>query len=92
MSSILRVISKMRFAGLAVACGLVILLPASADAAITAHVKKACASDYKRLCPKYKVGSTQLRACMEAKQFEISSRCVEALIDSGEVDRSRRRR
>ena len=63
-----------------------------ANAAITAQVKKACKGDYQRLCPKYKVGSAQLRACMEAKQFEISSACVSALIDSGEVDRSRTRR
>ncbi len=67
-----------------------ICLPASA--AITAKVKKACAGDYKRLCPSYKVGSAQLRACMEAKQFEISSGCVSALIDAGEVGRSQARR
>ena len=65
---------------------------APASAAITAKVKKACAGDYKRLCPSYKVGSAQLRACMEAKQFEISSGCVSALIDSGEVGRSQARR
>lgn len=59
--------------------------------AVSAKVKKSCAADYKRLCPKYKVGSTQLRACMEAKQFELSSGCVDALIDSGEVNRSSRR-
>ena len=62
-----------------------------AEAAINAKVKKNCAGDYKRLCPKYKVGSPQLRACMEAKQFELSSGCVQALIDSGEVNRSARR-
>ncbi|CAN0466018.1 unnamed protein product, partial [Phaeothamnion confervicola] len=65
---------------------------APASAAITAKVKKACAGDYKRLCPTYKVGSPQLRACMEAKQFEISSNCVSALIDAGEVGRSQARR
>jgi hypothetical protein len=77
---------------MAVACGMLVGfgLPPPA-AAITAKVKKACAGDYKRLCPSYKVGSPQLRACMEAKQFEISSRCVDALIDSGEVNRSARR-
>lgn len=63
-----------------------------AQAAITAKVRKACAPDYKRLCPAYKVGSAQLRACMEAKSIEISSSCVNALIDAGEVDRRRVRR
>ena len=59
--------------------------------AVSAKVAKSCKGDYKRLCPKYKVGSPQLRACMEAKQFELSSGCVQALIDSGEVNRSARR-
>lgn len=60
--------------------------------AISAKVRRACVGDYKRLCPGYKVGSTALRACMESKYREISSRCMDALIDSGEVDRSRGRR
>ena len=59
--------------------------------AVSAKVKQSCKGDYKRLCPKYKVGSPQLRACMEAKQYELSSGCVDALIDSGEVNRSSRR-
>jgi hypothetical protein len=67
-------------------------LTSPADAAINVKVKKACKGDYQRLCPNYKVGSSQLRACMEAKQFEISSGCVDALIDSGEVNRSRGKR
>jgi hypothetical protein len=67
------------------------LTTASPAFAVSAKVKKACAGDYKRLCPSYKVGSTALRACMEAKQAELSSRCVQALIDSGEVGKSARR-
>lgn len=64
---------------------------AAPAAAVSPRVKKACTGDYKRLCPTYKVGSPALRACMEAKQNEISSKCVDALIDSGEVSRSSRR-
>ncbi len=76
--------------GLTVAA--IVLAGAAAPAmAISGKVKKACAGDYKRLCPSYKVGSPALRACMEAKQVEISSKCVDALIDSGEVNRSARR-
>ena len=60
-----------------------------ATAAVSDKVKKACKGDYQRLCPGYKIGSPQLRACMEAKQSEISSRCVDALVDSGEVDKER---
>ncbi len=79
----------------ATAAGLLLMVfqgfwtPASAN--VSAKVKKACTGDYKRLCPKYKVGSAQLRACMEAKQSEISSGCVQALIDSGAVNRAARR-
>lgn len=76
----------------AAAAALITAVPGGSPAhAVSAKVKKACQSDYKRLCPTYKVGSPQLRACMEAKQAEISSRCVDALIASGEVNRSARR-
>lgn len=58
-------------------------------AAFSKKVEKACKGDYKRICPQYKANSPQLRACMEAKSYEISEKCVTALIDSGEVDRKR---
>lgn len=64
---------------------------ADAQGRISPKVRKACAGDYKKLCPTYKVGSPQLRACMEAKQSQLSWGCVSALIDSGEVSRSARR-
>ena len=60
---------------------------APAQAAITEKVKKACKGDYQRLCPGYKIGSSQLRACMEAKQNDITWNCVQELIDAGEVDK-----
>lgn len=71
--------------------GLTLLPPVPAEA-VSPKVKKSCAGDYKRLCPRYKVGSAQLRACMEAKASEISSACITALIDSGEVNRTSSRR
>ena len=73
---------------IAVAVG---IAPSPAQA-VSTKVEKAYKGDYKRLCPSYKVGSSQLRACMEAKQADISSACIDALIDSGEVDRRRARR
>ncbi len=69
---------------------LMMSLPAWAQK-VAPQVKRACAGDYKRLCPTYKVGSPQLRACMEAKQNSLSTGCVSALIDSGEASRSARR-
>ena len=62
---------------------------APAGAVINDKVKKACKDDYKKLCPGYKVGSSQLRACMEAKQNDISWSCIQALMDAGEVDKER---
>lgn len=67
-------------------------LAREAAANVSPKVRKACTGDYKRLCPAYKVGSPQLRACMEAKAFELSSRCIDALVDAGEVGRAQVRR
>ena len=61
-------------------------------AAFSKRVQKACVADYKNLCPQYRVNSPQLRTCMESKSNEISWSCIEALIDSGEVDKKRVRR
>ncbi|MGE0630536.1 MAG: hypothetical protein AB7O43_22310 [Hyphomicrobiaceae bacterium] len=78
--------------GAALAAVFAIAAIAPPAAAVNRSVAKACKSDYKRLCPRYRVGTSKLRRCMEAKQAEISWRCIEALIDSGEVDRGSRRR
>jgi hypothetical protein len=63
------------------------LIADSGEAAYSKRVQAACKGDYKRLCPNYKTGSLQLRACMEAKADQISSGCIDALIDSGEAYR-----
>jgi hypothetical protein len=67
------------------------LAAATAEAAYSKRVEAACKGDYKRLCPTYKAGSLQLRACMEAKAAQISSRCMDALIDSGEAYKGAKR-
>ena len=46
-------------------------------------VRKACASDAKRLCPNAKHGSPDMRYCMEAKQSYLSRSCGRALEDEG---------
>jgi hypothetical protein len=82
-----------------VACGLVAGLLSFTGLAATApeakasnaandrRVHRACRNDYKRLCPRYKLSSPQLRACMEANASEISSDCISALIETGAVNR-----
>jgi hypothetical protein len=72
------------------ACTGCAIVAATAPAAATSkRVQQACLADYKNLCPQYRTSSPQLRACMESKANEISWNCIQALIDSGEVDRKR---
>ncbi len=55
--------------------------------AVSERVKKACERDYKRFCPSYAVGSSELRSCMSSKRRALSKRCTDALIDAGEMPR-----
>ena len=54
----------------------------------TARVKAACKTHFYKFCPSYKVGRTQLKACMRAAGGNFSSRCIDALADPGEISRS----
>jgi hypothetical protein len=69
--------------------GLVALMTADGAVAYSARVKSACKSDFYKFCPSYKdkLDSPQLRACMRAAGGNISSRCIDALADSGEISR-----
>lgn len=60
----------------------------SSAGAYSDRVQKACAADYRRLCPAYDPLSPSLRACMEKKGREISAKCVDALIAAGETTRA----
>lgn len=63
-------------------------LAAAGDAtAYSSRVKSACRGDFNKLCPSYKLDSPQLRACMRSAGGGISSRCRDALADSGEIPR-----
>lgn len=42
-----------------------------------------CKRDYKRFCPRYKVGSSRMRSCMRSYARNLSPICKKALIDSG---------
>ena len=57
--------------------------------AYSPQVQRACKADYSRFCPGYPLYSAPLRQCMESKAMQLSPICVSALIDSGEVERSR---
>jgi hypothetical protein len=53
--------------------------------AYSEKVKQACASDYGSLCAKYKQGSSELRRCFESNRRVLSTDCVQALVNAGEV-------
>lgn len=47
-----------------------------------------CASDYYSYCSEHSVGSPGLRKCMRANGPRLSSACINALIEDGEVSRA----
>ncbi len=63
--------------------------------AVPRKVRRECKSDYKSLCPHYRVGTSRMRACMRSKGRQLSWGCYKALKDYGYVSsrkRSKRRR
>ncbi len=58
--------------------------------AFNARVKTACKTDFYKFCPSYKLDSAQLRACMRSAGGNVSSRCIDALVDTGELPRKYR--
>ena len=64
---------------------------ATSASAYSERVNNACKGDYYSYCSSHPVGSTGLRRCMEANGRSISRRCVNALVDAGEVPRKYRR-
>jgi hypothetical protein len=73
------------FAALAFGAG-VIAATASAHA-YSGRVTSACKSDFYKFCPSYKVNTPQLRSCMRSAGGNISSRCLDALADAGDIPR-----
>lgn len=79
--------SSLSRASIAILASLAVAASAGSASAYTARVKSACKGDFYRFCPGYKVGSSQLRACMRSAGGNVSTRCVDALADSGEIPR-----
>lgn len=57
-------------------------------AAYSQRVRKACLVDFKKFCPSYKEESPALKSCMRSNGGGISNRCIDALIDAGELTKS----
>ncbi len=83
--------SRAAVAGLILYGAGLVAISAPAEAA-SDRVRRACMGDYRRMCGQYKVNTPPMRACMEANAFSLSSPCITALIDSGEVDGSKVRK
>lgn len=71
----------------ALAVGCAALAAAGTAQAYSGKVKSACKSDFYKFCPSYKLDTPQLRACMRSAGGNISSRCLDALADAGEIAR-----
>ena len=54
-----------------------LLLLAARAGAAPAHAQTPCLEDAARVCPGIPVGDGRLYRCLVAKQFQLSSRCVE---------------
>ena len=62
------------------------------EAKISKKIKRACKSDYKKFCPRYKVGTKKMKQCISSNKNVISWRCYSTLKDAGYGRGSNRRR
>lgn len=90
MSRGIAVTGATRLSAVALALGAVVLGATAANAA-SARVERFCKNDYLQFCPSYEVGSAGLRSCMRQAGRRLSPRCIDALRDSGEIPRNRRK-
>lgn len=65
---------------LAVSC-----LASSSAVAYGPKVRKFCANDYMDNCHTHRLGTPELRACMRKAGAKLSPRCVDALVEEGQV-------
>jgi hypothetical protein len=77
--------TKRRIALNVIVAGSALALTSMTAFAFSQKVKDACSADYGSLCAKYKQGSSELRRCFESNRRVLSTECVQALVDAGEV-------
>jgi len=59
--------------------------------AVSDKVEANCTDDYLKYCSTHEAGSTAMRRCMEANGKSLSRKCINALVDAGEVPRKFKR-
>ena len=69
----------------------VLIAGATAAAAYNEKVQQNCKDDYLSFCSAHPIGSTGMRRCMEANGKQLTKKCVNALVDAGEIPRNLRR-
>jgi hypothetical protein len=57
---------------------------------VSGKVREACGADYKRFCPSYDPNSSKARQCMRQAGKRLSTGCIDALVDAGEIRRPKR--
>jgi hypothetical protein len=81
--------SQLTALALAFICAVTAL--SGAAMAYSDKVQDYCKGDYLNFCSVHPVGSTGMRRCMEANGKSLSSKCVNALVDAGEIPRKFKR-
>lgn len=64
------------------------LLSATQASATSLIVQIACAADYFAYCSKHDSAGPGVRQCMRTNGEKLSTRCINALIDAGEVSKA----
>lgn len=63
-------------------------LAAGEAGATSLRVQLACAADYYRYCSQHPEEGAAVRRCMSAHGQQLSWRCINALVDAGEVSKA----
>ncbi len=71
--------------GILITAAAVAFCAAGSANAYSKKVEKLCEADYNRFCVQYTPGSTEVRRCFESNRKQLSRKCINALVDAGEV-------
>ncbi|MDO9382441.1 MAG: hypothetical protein Q7T86_06210 [Hyphomicrobiaceae bacterium] len=74
-----------RLSSYAAMMALTSVVGASASFAVSDQVRQFCREDYYAHCPNHALGSTNLRRCMKTAGPKLSSGCIKALVQAGEI-------
>lgn len=75
----------------ALTAALMVAAFATSASAYSDRIQASCKEDYLSFCSEHPVGSTTMRRCMEANGKHLSRRCINALVDAGEIPRKFKR-